>query len=222
MSLLSLAIPAALGLGTALIGSNASKKAADTASAASDRAADATLAANRESLDFLREGRDIGRADLAPYRDAGLTDYNTLRGQVGTSFQESPGYQFMFDEGVRAIDRGASARGMLNSGSRLQALTRYGQGMANQEYGNWLSRLQSLAGVGQTATGQSASLASGAGAQGSSLIQGAGNNVASLIQQGGQAQAQGLVNSASATLGGVNQGVGLMSLMNPKVWGSIG
>lgn len=67
-------------------------------------------------------------------------------------FTESPGYQFQFDEGVRALERGASARGDLLGGRQLKELTRFGQGTANQEYGGFLNRLGSLAGAGQTAT----------------------------------------------------------------------
>jgi hypothetical protein len=220
-SLWNLAIPAAIGLGSALIGSNASKKAADTAAASTAAASDATLQANRESLDYLREGRDLGRADLAPYQQAGLSDYYALRDNVGTSFQESPGYQFAVQEGVNAIDRGASARGLLNSGARLRELTRYGTGMANQEYNNWLSRLQSLAGVGQTATGQASSLAAQTGNMGAGLIQNAGNNVAQQTMQGGQAQASGQIGVANSTLGGIQQGVGLYALMNQPSWGNV-
>ena len=214
-------IPAAVGIGTALIGSKASKDAANTAAAAADRSAEATLQANRESLDFLREGRDLGRTDLAPYRDAGLADYGALRGQVGTQFQTSPGYEFARNEGIRAIDQAASARGLLNSGARLRELMRYGTGVANQDYNNWLSRLQALAGVGQTATGQSASLAASTGGQGAGLIQQAGTNAAQMQMQGGQAQAAGIVGGANAMMQGVNQGVGLYALMNQPTWGNV-
>jgi hypothetical protein len=34
-----------------------------------------------------------------------------------------------------------SARGFLGSGNAAMALNDYAQGMANQEYGNWLSNL---------------------------------------------------------------------------------
>jgi hypothetical protein len=213
-------IPAVAGIGSALLGSRASSRAADTQAAALDRSADIQRQSNLESLAFLREGRDMARADLAPYRDAGLADYNAFRGAVGTSFQESPGYRFAFDEGVNAVDRAASARGMLNSGARLRELTRFGQGMANQEYGNWMNRLQGLAGVGQTATGQSASLAQGAASQGAGMMQQAGQNIANTTAQAGAANAAGQVNSTNALMGGLNQGFGLYSLMNPG-WGNV-
>jgi hypothetical protein len=216
-------IPAAFGIGSALLGSRSNKSAANTQADALDRSADVQRQSNLDSLAYLREGRDLARDDLQPYRDAGLTDYGAYRGAVGTSFQESPGYRFAFDEGVRAIDQGASARGLLNSGGRLRELTRYGQGMANQEYGNWMNRLQGLAGVGQTATGQSASLAQNEAAQGANMMQQSGNNIAQTTAQAGAANAAGQTNSTSAMLGGLNQGFGLYSLMNPQnQWGKIG
>jgi len=67
-------------------------------------------------------------------------------------FTESPGYQFQFEQGTQALERGASARGDLLGGRQLKELTRFGQGLASQEYGSFLNRLGSLAGVGQAAT----------------------------------------------------------------------
>jgi hypothetical protein len=78
------------------------------------------------------------------------------------AFQAGPGYQFALDQGTQAALRGASAAGMLNSGNTLTALEGYGQGLANQEFGSWLDRLngQSTQGL-QAAAGQ----ASGYGAK---------------------------------------------------------
>lgn len=85
-----------------------------------------------------------------------------LNGADGTAaatgaFQAGPGYQFAMDQGTQAALRGASAAGMLNSGNTLTALTNFGQGLANQEYGSWLDRLsgQSTQGL-QAAGGQAA------------------------------------------------------------------
>lgn len=181
-----------LGLGSALIGSRASSRAASAAAAATDRATQAQ-----------QEMYGQTRTDLAPFREAGTGVLPTLVQQVGTSFQESPGYRFAFDEGVRAVDSAAAARGMLNSGARLRALTQYGQGVANQEYGNWFNRLQGLAGMGQNAAAMT-------GSAGANAASGIGNAQIA----GGQAQAAGIVGGANALLGGLNQGLGLWALMN--------
>lgn len=51
-----------------------------------------------------------------------------------------PGYQFRMEQGRKALDRSAAARGLTMSGAQLRALTEYGQGMGSQEYGNAFNR----------------------------------------------------------------------------------
>lgn len=58
------------------------------------------------------------------------------------AFQVSPGYQFNLDQGLESIARNANRAGMLASGNQMQESQRFGSGLANQEFGNWLSRLQ--------------------------------------------------------------------------------
>jgi len=60
-----------------------------------------------------------------------------------------PGYQFAFTEGQRAVQTSAAARGTLLTGGTLRALTRYGTGIADQNYGNMVNRFLSLADLGQ-------------------------------------------------------------------------
>lgn len=186
------AISGLAGLGSAVIGAQAN-------SAAARQVANAT----RDAANMQQQNLDMTREDLAPYREGGLADYQALRGQIGSTFQASPGYEFARGEGIRAIDQAASARGMLGSGARLRELTRYGTGVANQEYGNWLSRLQTLAGFGPSATQATGNFAMNSGIPG-------------LIQQQGAANAAGTVGTANALLGGVNTGIGLYSLLRDR------
>jgi hypothetical protein len=72
----------------------------------------------------------------------------------GTTFQGSPGYQFAFDQGTRAVNASAGTQGLLGSGSRLKALTQFGQGIANQEFWNYLNQLGNLSTQGQNAASQ--------------------------------------------------------------------
>jgi hypothetical protein len=62
------------------------------------------------------------------------------------SISDSNAYKFRFNQGQQALERGAAAKGMLNSGNTLAALAQYGQGMASDEYGNEVSRLGALSG----------------------------------------------------------------------------
>jgi hypothetical protein len=48
--------------------------------------------------------------------------------------EEDPGYQFRLDEGSKALQRSAAARGTLRSGATLKGLIDYGQNTASEEY----------------------------------------------------------------------------------------
>jgi hypothetical protein len=140
------------------------------------------------------------RADLAPWRQYGQAGLQRFADTLGPSFQASPGYQFAMDQGVRALDRSAAGRGMLDSGAQRMALMRFGQGLANQEFGNYQNRLAALAGLGQTAAGQGvqAGMGFGQGAQ-------AGANALAGIQGGiGAAQGAGIQNTYNAVGRGLN------------------
>ncbi len=113
-------------------------------------------------------------------------------------FFKSPGYEFRLGEGVRAIDRSASARGMLLSPSQGRELQRYGQGLASAEFNTYANRLSDLAGIGSsvaTAGGQLGATA--AGQVGYSAA-----NIGQSIMAGGQARASGFVGSSNALLQG--------------------
>jgi hypothetical protein len=68
---------------------------------------------------------------------------------------QDPGYQFGMDQGARALNSGAAARGMTYSGAAGKALTRYGQDYAGTKLDQSYNRLANLAGLGQVgANGQ--------------------------------------------------------------------
>jgi len=103
-------------------------------------------------------------------------------------FEADPGYQFRLDEGQKALERAAAARGQYYDPSTVKALSEYNANMADQTYmdsynrynndqTNMFNRLASMAGIGQTATGQ---------------LTGVGNNYS---------------NAASQTLGSVGSAV---------------
>lgn len=108
-------------------------------------------------------------------------------------FQTSPGYQFRFNEGVRAVDTSGAARGDLLSGATLKALTNYGQGIGSQEFGNWRNSLAGLADTGYSATGQTAGARSNLG-----------GNLSSIYTNQGAANANASLAGGSLLMGGVN------------------
>jgi hypothetical protein len=114
------------------------------------------------------------RGDLAPYRDAAVPALNAqsdllgLNGQPAAdaamaNFQQSPGYQWQLTQGLRGVDAGAAASGMLRSGATLKAEDTYAQGLANQDFTNYYNRLYDLSKLGENAAAGNASTATAAG-----------------------------------------------------------
>lgn len=135
--------------------------------------------------------------------DAGVLSTDEMQA-ARERFRETPGYQFRFEEGQRAVERSAAARGGLVSGSTARELTRYGQGIASAEFENYANRLAGIAGMGQGATVSTATLGQqSAGQVGSALIAGAGQ-AGRNIADAGAARASGYVGAANAVQGGVS------------------
>lgn len=188
-------------IGSALLGSSASRSAAKTQAAAADRAGDVQRQIFERQTELSRPYREAGEAALNKLIPL-ASEYTPFGMQ---QFQADPGYAFRLSEGQKALERSAAARGGLMSGATGKALTRYGQEMGSQEYQNAFNRyqaerqarlspLQSLAGVGQTTSQQ---LAGQAGQFGS--------NLAETIGAGAQARASGYMGTAGAIGGGLNQ-----------------
>jgi hypothetical protein len=121
-----------------------------------------TKDAQSAAIAAQRESEERARQDLLPYNtqgQAGLTASSDLLGLNGpdaataarAKFQASPGYQWSFDQGLRAVDAGAAASGMLRSGATLKAEQTFGTGLADQEFTNYYNRLFNLANLGENA-----------------------------------------------------------------------
>ena len=190
-------LPAAMAA-SSLLGANAASSAADTQAAAANRAAD-----------LQQKQYEQTRADLEPWRKAGVNALGKLEGMADYTmfgpeqFSKDPGYGFRLAEGQKALDRQAAARGGLISGGALKAAQRFGQELGSQEYTNAFNRYQiernaklgpyqSLAQVGQTTANQ----LGGFGAANAS-------NVGNLMTGGAAAQAAGQVGASNAITGGL-------------------
>lgn len=179
-----------------------------------NKAAGAQVDASRDAIAESRRQYDLTRSDMLgllakqeaqqkPWYDTGVDAINKLRN--GFDIKADPSYQFRMNEGMKALQNSAAARGGLLSGSTMKGLTDYSQGLASTEYGNQWNRLASLAGVGQTAANnmnQAGSSAYGtianAGANSSAQI---GNNLIGA----GNARASGYVGAINALNSGVGQ-----------------
>ncbi len=146
---------------------------------------------NKKYEEYLRAKADY---DIQKKRLSGIIGQTPQ--PIGDKLKTTPGYQFRLQEGINALDRGAAARGLSLSGAQLKGVQGYGEGMASQEYTNYMNRLASLAGLGQQAAGTT-------GQYGINYANQAGQNT----MAAGNARASGYINQANAFTGGV-QGVG--------------
>lgn len=68
--------------------------------------------------------------------------------KMGSSFQQSPGFKFALDQALSAAGRGSAAGGMAGSPMHEQQNMGIAQGLANQDYYNWLGNVTGLYGQG--------------------------------------------------------------------------
>lgn len=208
-------------LGSALIGGMAANRASKSQAGAADRAAALQKDVADQRVELEREQFNRQLELQAPFREVGLNALNKLAPLASeytpfgmAQFQQDPGYAFRMSEGMKALERGAAARGGLLSGATMKGLQRYGQDLASQEYQNAFNRygiererrlnpLQSLAGVGQTSAQQ-------VGAAGQSMTSGIGNALGAYGQGAGEAMGAAAQARASGYVGGANSLTGAL------------
>lgn len=185
-------ISAAAGIYGANKAAKAQKKAAKKAAKIQQQALDQQLALAKPYSDAGVNALAQYQA-MAPYKDFSMAD-----------FEADPGYQFRLAEGMKAIERSAAARGLLQSGGTLKGIQQYGQNLASDEYQNAFGRYltqrsarmdpyQYLIGIGQgAAAGQAANIGS------------ASSNLADIALSKGNSQAAGTMGALNA----LSQGVG--------------
>jgi hypothetical protein len=232
------AISGATGLGSALITSDAAKKAADIQSAAAQNAS----ALQGQMFNTINQQQ-------APYRSAGYGALNQL-GNLGTGTYQmydsagnpttmgtgtgylqhqfgpadltaglAPNYDFMLSQGQMANQRQANVGGGAIGGNALQGLNKFTQDYAGNAYQNAFNNYQSQrTGIYNTLAG-----IAGIGQQGQTATNTAGTNVANAQSQLGvgsaAAQAAGNIGTASAygnALGSLGSNLTLATLLNQR------
>ena len=208
--------------------SSAAKSAANTQAAAAGQASDAQLQATRESIAAQEKAFERQVALQEPFREAGMKGQNQLMDLLGLSsnvnapgygslakpftgqdMYKDPGYAFRLNEGIKALDRSAAARGGLLGGNQLRGVTQFGQDYATNEYQNAFNRyqaersarlnpLQSLAGQAQSTANTLTNAAGNLGAGESGALMAGGNAAAAGLIGAGNARASGYVGSANA------------------------
>lgn len=169
------------------------------AASAARQAAGVQSRAAGEAITAQEEGRDIARADLAPFRQVGEEVLSGLSGLITdpsqqlSFIQDNPFFQALTDESTNRLFANQAARGKVGSGGTAEALQNslllLGTDLLNQNIG----QRQNLANLGLSAAGGQANITQGAAANISNLITGRGN-----------VEAAGIVGARNA----INQGRG--------------
>lgn len=175
-----------------------------------DRSDDAIAAqqdAANKAQAFQAQAYEDQKKWEAPWQEAGvdalgkMRDPSFQRAFTMADFQADPGYQFRVDQGQKALERSAAARGLNLSGAQAKALTSFGQGMGAQEYqaaydrfnnDNNLKfgRLATVAGYGQNANAILAGAAQNYGNNAANIAMGLGNAEGAANIASGNAAAQ--------------------------------
>lgn len=136
-----------------------------------NRAAKEKGEAYRNALDYAEKIKQSALSRLDPYADAGTQALSPLTGlllgkqydpktgeynditdeQRQALFQKSPGYQFRLEQAQNSLQASQAAKGGLLSGGAMKEMNAYTQGIASDEYGNYINQLGTLAGNGQNA-----------------------------------------------------------------------
>jgi hypothetical protein len=205
-------------LGGALLGAYGSSRQAGAASQAADLQSRATADAAAQQRAMF----DIVNAQQAPYREAGygaLSQINTMLPQLNkmptaADLRAMPGFEFGLNQGTGAagqtmnVGGGGSNVDLARRKFAIDYATNVGLPQYMTQQTNIYNRLASLAGIGQTAQGQS-----------NQLAQTTAGNIGQLGIGGASAIGAGQIGAANAMAGGL-QGIGnsltLAGLLRPQ------
>ena len=165
---------------------------------------------------------------MEPYTKAGEAGLNQLMGRLGfltspitmdqASLEQTPGYQFTRDQGLKSVQNSAAARGLGSSGASLKGAGDYATQLANKTYQdqfnleniNRTNEYNRLFGLGTMGANANA----GVGTAGVQTGQGMGQNLTNM----GNASAAGTLGMTNA-IGGLGSSLSQMGLINNLLTG---
>ena len=191
-----------------IFGGSAASKAAKAQAQAAQQAQALEQKNANQALGLQQGAQGQSQANLSPYVQSGqmalgrLNAMQPFSAPTAQQAAETPGYQFQLQQGLKALQNSAAARGGLLSGGTSKAINDYAQGQAASNYGNTYNRaLQTY----QTNFGNQYSLAGqglGAATNLSSLGQQNANASSGVLENSANAQAQALENQGAARASG--------------------
>jgi len=162
---------------------------------------------------------------LSPYYNAGLgalpqlqEQFSGLMGnpggklnEIGSGYQQSPGFKFALDQALGSAGRAAAAGGMAGSPAHEQQAMELATQLGNQDYNNYMKNALGLYGMG---------LGGEQGLYGGGMQ--TGNNIADMIantlQQSGNLAFRGQQERNSGTnslMSGLGRGIGALAAFTP-------
>lgn len=162
------------------------------------------------SIESQKEFYKIADSKLQPLVDQGMFAMDEYASMLGipnsrgelvpydvADLRETPGYQFQFQEGQRAVE--SSAVGRVLGGRQVKEQIRYGDGLAQLYFGQRLDQLAPLIQAGANAASQQASNAFNTGQGIAATQERTGGQLADISLTEGE----GLANAALSTAGGL-------------------
>lgn len=234
MSFITKTVGGILGSITGSTQADAAKDAGNTQAAAANQAAQIAQQQYNQTRNDLQPYRDLGSSLVPALQDSLVNpllgaqfSYGNFSAPTAEEAQATPGYQFTLDQGLKAAQNSASARGLGSSGAALKGASTFAGGLADSTYNdtfnrdlsayntnrnNALSNFTTNYGVANDATNRllnlvnlgqnSAAMTGNLGAQTASTV---GNDITS----GAAAQAAGTVGAANAYGGALNNALSL-------------
>jgi hypothetical protein len=216
-------IGSVVAAGASIYGAN---KAADAQSNAANSAINQQNQMYAQNKDILSPFIQAGQGQIGAQQQllsgqsgplAALNALTTPGANQNATLQQTPGYQFSLDQGLRASNNQLAARGLGGSGGAVaKGATNYAEGLAGNTWQSVVAALQnsynSQAGAGQALINS--------GSQAGSALAGVGTSTANSIQGAlgyqGNAQA-GAANATGAAIGNnaFSGAAALNQLMNP-------
>jgi len=149
-----------------------------------------------------------GAAQADPFA-AQRPQYQSMLQQLMTnpsSITSTPGYQYTLGQGEAAVNQGAAASGMLNSGNRMIALQNLGQQSAETDYNNQFVRLAQLSGANVGSPGEAGALTAANTAQNNAVAGQIGNAVSTGLTNYGGSSTGSATASVPADLSSLGYG----------------
>lgn len=230
-------------IGSSIFRGISASKAAKTQSRAAMSAAQLEYQASQNALDFQKQQWQTTQQNMAPWLQAGQGAITNLAGLLGpggelaqpwtqqfhaptaVTEQNDPGYQFRLNEGLKALQNSAAARGGALTGATSKDLERYSQDYASNEYGNVygralgeyqqnynifqqnqanrFNRLAAISGAGQVSAGQLGSFGQAAAGNVGNILLGSSAYQGNMLQQAAAARASGYGAIGQGIFGGL-------------------